>query len=92
MAGQSRAEKEWYREWKKTADANSARGDTALDNGNVLTARSNWLRAVNYYLAAAFPYDLGDTKHQLAIENMRAYEERLALWRSMFPPKVPFCH
>lgn len=61
----------WYREWTKTADANHERGNAALGNGNMLTARSNWLRAVNYYQAAAFPYDLTDSKHQSAIENMR---------------------
>ena len=46
----------WYREWKKLADANRKRGNAALHNGNILTARSNWLRAVNYYQAAAFPF------------------------------------
>ena len=47
----------WHREWKKIADTNNERGNDALSKGNMLTARSNWLRAVNYYQAAAFPYD-----------------------------------
>jgi dienelactone hydrolase len=61
----------WYREWQTIADTNRVRGDAAFDSGHVLTASSNWLRAVNYYLAAAFPYDLTDRKHRSAIENMR---------------------
>jgi len=61
----------WYREWKKLADANRKRGNAALHNGNILTARSNWLRAINYYQAAAFPFDRADRDHQAAIENMR---------------------
>jgi dienelactone hydrolase len=61
----------WYREWKKIADTNRERGDAALGNGNRLTARSNWLRAMNYYQAAAFPYDRTDRHHQVAAASMR---------------------
>ena len=61
----------WYREWKRIADVNRERGDAALRNGNILTARSNWLRAVNYYQAAAFPFDRADGDHRAAIESMR---------------------
>jgi dienelactone hydrolase len=61
----------WYREWKKIADTNNERGNAALGKGSVLTARSNWLRAMNYYQAAALPYDRTDRNHQIAIESMR---------------------
>lgn len=61
----------WYREWKKIADTNCERGDAALGKGNMLTARSNWLRAMNYYQAAAFPYDRADSNHRIATESMR---------------------
>jgi dienelactone hydrolase len=61
----------WYREWKGIADITHERGDAALRDGNVLTAKSNWLRAVNYYQAAAFPLDRADGDHQSAIESMR---------------------
>lgn len=61
----------WYREWKKIADTNRDRGDAALGNGHRLTAASNWLRAVNYYQAAAFPYDRADRHHQVAAASMR---------------------
>jgi hypothetical protein len=62
----------WSREWTKTADINRARADAALGNGNVLTARSNWLRAMNYYQAAAFPFDAADERYAGAIASMRA--------------------
>src|ERR1700761_2347415 len=50
----------WYREWKRIADRNYQRGNAARDDGHVLTARSNWLRAINYYQSAAFPLDRED--------------------------------
>ena len=62
----------WYCEWMKTADATGARGDDALRRGNVVTARSNWLRAINYYQAAAFPLDIADADRKTAIERMRS--------------------
>jgi dienelactone hydrolase len=61
----------WYREWKKTADASHERGNDARRGGRLLTARSNWLRAISYYQAAASPLDLADENHQAAIEGMR---------------------
>jgi dienelactone hydrolase len=61
----------WYREWKKIADTNNERGNDALSKGNMLTARSNWLRAVNYYQAAAFPHDQASQNQLIAIECMR---------------------
>jgi dienelactone hydrolase len=61
----------WYREWKRIADVTHERGDAAVRDGNILTAKSNWLRAVNYYQAAAFPLDRADGDHQSAIESMR---------------------
>jgi dienelactone hydrolase len=64
-------DRSWYREWKKIADTNDERGHAALGQGNRLTARSNWLRAVNYYLAAARPYDQTDGGHVAAIARMR---------------------
>jgi len=61
----------WYREWTRTADVNKERGAAALAKGNVLTARSNWLRAINYYQAAMHPFDgLGEIQ-QASIAAMR---------------------
>jgi dienelactone hydrolase len=61
----------WYLEWKRIADISATRGDAALREGNVLTARSNWLRAIGYYQTAAFLFDAADSKHQAATQSMR---------------------
>jgi dienelactone hydrolase len=61
----------WYREWTHTADANNERGFTAFANGYLVTARSNWLRAINYYQAAAYPFDLAPDKQRAAMSAMR---------------------
>jgi dienelactone hydrolase len=69
-------EQSWYREWKKTADASNARGDAAFRGGNVLTAQANWLRAMNYYQAAAFHFDATDERRQVATACMMACARR----------------
>ncbi len=61
----------WYREWKKAADNSCARAAAALGGGNGLTAQSNWLRAMNYYQAAAFPFDATEENYLAAIAGMR---------------------
>lgn len=65
-------EDNWYREWKTTADVSHERGNAALIRGNVLTAQSNWLRAINYYQAAAYPFDAADNRQQAAVARMRS--------------------
>ncbi len=69
-------EQSWYREWTKTADASRARGDAAFKRGNVLTAQTNWLRAMNYYQAAAFQFDAADERRQSATASMMACARR----------------
>ena len=61
----------WFREWQRLADASCARGNAARDQGHLLTACSNWLRAVSYYQSAAFPFDREDANHQAAVGRMR---------------------
>lgn len=61
----------WYREWTHTADASNERGFAAFADGYLVTARSNWLRAINYYQAAAYPFDLAPDKQRAAISAMR---------------------
>ena len=61
----------WHAEWMRIADNNRERGDAALRDGNVLTANSNWLRAIGYYQAAAFPFERSDKQYQAAVGNMR---------------------
>lgn len=61
----------WYREWKRLGDTNQKRGNAALSAGNTITARSNWLRAVNYYLAAIFPFEIANENQRAALQSMR---------------------
>lgn len=61
----------WYQEWKRTADANHERGNGALGRGHVLTAQSNWLRAINYYEAASHPLEAADGRVKAALTRMR---------------------
>jgi len=61
----------WYREWKKTADASYKRGNDALGKGHLLTARSNWLRAISYYQAAVVSPSIPGTRIvRAAIDSM----------------------
>lgn len=42
----------WYREWKKIGQTSRVRGDIAFQRGHTETAKSNWLRASNYFRSA----------------------------------------
>jgi dienelactone hydrolase len=66
----------WYREWIGIADLNRGRADAAFERGHVLTAQSNWLRAINYYQASTFALDAADEKRQSALRSMRACARR----------------
>jgi dienelactone hydrolase len=66
----------WHSEWERTADANNARGNAAFSRGHLLTAKSNWLRAINYYQAAAFHLDPADARYREALGSMRSCARR----------------
>ena len=66
----------WYREWAGMADLSNERANAAFERGHVLTAQSNWLRAINYYQASTFEFDAADLKHQGALRVMRACARR----------------
>lgn len=61
----------WYSEWMSIAEVNWRRGNAALRDGHLSTAKSNWLRAINYYQSAALPFDREDRHYWLATSNMR---------------------
>jgi hypothetical protein len=61
----------WHREWTATAEVNRERASSAAAQGHPATARRNWLRAINYYLTAAYPFDLAPDKRRSAIASMR---------------------
>jgi hypothetical protein len=64
-------EDSWHREWRGIADSNGVRGDAAFGGGNHVTARSNWLRAINYYQASVFSLADDDLRQQAALPKMR---------------------
>jgi hypothetical protein len=67
----------WYREWMmRIADLNNERANTAFERGHMLTAQSNWLRALNYYQASTFAFDAADEKRQNALRAMRVCARR----------------
>ena len=66
----------WYREWTRMADLSNERANAAFERGHVITARSNWLRAINYYQASTFEFDVADKKHQRVLRAMRACARR----------------
>jgi hypothetical protein len=61
----------WHREWTRAAEVSRARAVVAAAGGNRVTARSNWLRAINYYQAAAYPFELAPDRQQAAVAAMR---------------------
>lgn len=69
-------ENSWYREWKKLADANHARGNMAFSQGHVTTAQRNWLRAINYYQAAALHFDAADKRQQDVLARIQRCARR----------------
>ena len=62
----------WHREWLRVADCNNERAKAAFESGYMQTARSNWLRALNYYQASTFVLEAADARRRRALEAMRA--------------------
>lgn len=67
----------WYRAWKAIADINKERGDLAQAAGNIPSARSNWLRASNYYRTSEVFLKLDDVRRGEALEQMRTCSHRV---------------
>jgi dienelactone hydrolase len=66
----------WHREWLRIADRNNERAHAAFGRGRMLTAQSNWLRAINYYQASTFVLELDDARRRDAVKAMRACARR----------------
>ena len=69
-------EQSWHREWKKLAQANRHRAEAAFAEGHMVTAQRNWLRAMNYYGAAAMPLDPADERRWVAVLAMQECARR----------------
>jgi dienelactone hydrolase len=65
-------EESWYREWVGMAERASGRAEAEMARGCMGTAGTYWLRAINYYQAASFPFDESDVRQQLMLVRMRA--------------------
>jgi hypothetical protein len=61
----------WYREWKKLAGICKSRGDLAVREGNIDTAKGNWLRASNYFRAAEQFLCVNDRRRGYILEQMQ---------------------
>ncbi|MBR0829497.1 dienelactone hydrolase [Bradyrhizobium manausense] len=72
----------WYTEWKNLAEASRERGDAALAAGHEVTARRNWLRAINYYNAALLPMDSADERRSASILAMQNCAHRFLQYSS----------
>jgi dienelactone hydrolase len=69
-------EQSWHREWKRLAQANRQRAEAAFAEGHMATAQRNWLRAMNYYGAAAMPLDQADERRWVAVLAMQECARR----------------
>jgi hypothetical protein len=61
----------WSQEWIRSAMVSEARAEASYLRGSLVTARRNWLRAANYYRAAASAFDVSAALLRLAIGGMR---------------------
>src|SRR5690349_21684301 len=75
-------EQSWHREWKKLAQVNRQRAEAAFAEGHMATAQRNWLRALNYYGAAAMPLDQADERRWVAVLAMQECARRYLTARS----------
>ncbi|TCU76898.1 dienelactone hydrolase [Bradyrhizobium sp. R2.2-H] len=75
-------DRSWHREWKKLAQTNRQRAEAAFAEGHRASAQRNWLRAMNYYGAAAMPLDLADERRWVAVLAMQDCARRYLAARS----------
>lgn len=60
----------WSAEWWRLAETSAARAAGAQRNGHRVTSRGNWLRAMNYFKAAALPLDEGSERRAALLARM----------------------
>jgi hypothetical protein len=64
-------EESWYCEWVAMAERADRRGWAFAGRGSVEEAKTLWLRAINYYQTAVFPFDESDARQPAALGRMR---------------------
>jgi len=71
----------WHRAWFAPAERSVARARAAEVAGHHLTARSNWIRAANYYRAAEFFLDPQDPRRLATFDEVeKCSHQALALF------------
>ncbi|MBR0929972.1 dienelactone hydrolase [Bradyrhizobium diazoefficiens] len=75
-------DRSWHREWKRLAQANRQRAEAAFAEGHMASAQRNWLRAMNYYGAAAMPLEQDDERRWVAVLAMQECARRYLSTRS----------
>jgi hypothetical protein len=60
----------WFREWKRSGQESRARAERALAQGNIETAKSNWLRASNYFRTAGVFLEMDDKRRSPLLAEM----------------------
>lgn len=75
-------DRSWHREWKRLAQANRQRAEAAFAEGHMASAQRNWLRAMNYYGAAAMPLEQDDERRWVAVLAMQECARRYLSARS----------
>jgi dienelactone hydrolase len=66
----------WHRQWQNTAEASRMRAERASAAGYKATARSNWMRASNYFRAAEVFLTFADARRESTLEQMRLCSRR----------------
>jgi hypothetical protein len=66
------SDESWCRAWVQIADQTKAFADAAIDEGRAEIAGICWLRAINYYRAAAFPLDDSDENARRVVARMQS--------------------
>jgi len=84
----------WYWEWRKTAELNKRNADDCLNNGNIVSARTAYLRASNYYRTAEF-FLRDKNELETAIETARMSSYSFEKACKLFQPEykriqIPF--
>jgi dienelactone hydrolase len=62
----------WHAEWTRVADVNRGRAVAAAAAGNLHTAKSNWMRAANYYRSAEFFLSPDDPQRLTTFDKVEA--------------------
>jgi hypothetical protein len=64
-------EESWYCEWVAMGERADHRALALAGRGSVEQAKTHWLRAINYFQTAVFPFDEADARQPAVLGRMR---------------------